>query len=264
MAEGGVISVRDLLRDSGLGGELVARDAGLSSPTPSQRAALQPIEDASLQRLERSLIDQVEQLRREVSELRLKAEDAAPRAALMEERSGRELGEGAMRQVSAKLEEALARETVALRADNADLRASLTESLRLLADERKERQADTAEAAKRIKDLQNFTEERTQRNEGLARAAQTQANENRTSLQELEQLREMSEFRVLAAVSEESRCREQALQREQQARESACAELEQRWRILLNEERTLRNKDNDALVLQVRRCEDSLRAEKEV
>ena len=42
-----------------------------------------------------------------------------------------------MRQVSAKLVEALARETVAIRADNADLRASLTEALRLRADERK-------------------------------------------------------------------------------------------------------------------------------
>ena len=58
-----------------------------------------------------------------------------------------------MRQVSAKLEVALARENVALRADNADLRASLTESLRLLAEERNERQADIAEAATRVKNL---------------------------------------------------------------------------------------------------------------
>ena len=94
--------------------------------------------------------------------------------------------------------------------------------------------------------------------------AQTQANENRTSLQELEQLLEMSAFRVLEAVSEENWSREQALKRKQQARESASAELEQRWRILLNEERTLRNKENDALALQLGRCEDSLRAEKEV
>merc|ERR1719171_878760 len=144
-------------------------------------------------RLERQLMDQVDTLRLEVSPLRLKAEDAAPREALLEERSGREIGEEAMRQLSMKLEEALARETVALRADNADLRASLTESLRLLAEERRERQSDTADAAKRLKELQNYAEERTQRLEGLARAAQTQANENRTSLQELEQLREMSE-----------------------------------------------------------------------
>ena len=96
-----------------------------------------------------------EQLRREVSALRLKAEAAAPRAALIEERSGRELGEGAMRQASVKFAEALTRETVALRADNAALRASLPESLRLLAEERNERQADTAEAAKRLRDLLN-------------------------------------------------------------------------------------------------------------
>ena len=65
---------------------------------------------------------------------------------------------------------------------------------------------------------------------------------------------EISEFRVLAAVSEESRSREQALQRAQQARESACAELEQRWHILLIEEPTLRHKENDALALYMERC----------
>ena len=133
-----------------------------------------------------------------------------------------------MRQASVRFEEDLTRETVALRADNADLRASLPESLRHLAEERNERQADTTEAAKRLQDLLNFTEEQTQRTEGLARAAQTQTNVHRTSLQELEQLCEMSEFRVLAAVWDESRPREQALRCEQQARESACAELEQR------------------------------------
>merc|ERR1719199_1919866 len=213
--------------------------------------------------LEASLLSQVDDLRQEVSTLRMKAEEAAPREALLEERSGRELGEDMMRQLSAKLEEALARETVALRADNADLRASLTESLRLLAEERKERQGDTADAAKRNKDLQHWAEERTQRLEGLVRAAQTQTGENRTSLQEIEQLREMSEFRVLAAVAEESRAREQAVQREQQAREAMAAELEQRWRAQLNEERTSRLKENDALSLQIGRLEDSLRGERE-
>ena len=106
--------------------------------------------------------------------------------------------------------------------------------------------ADTAEAAKRFKNLQNFTEE------------WTQANENCTSLQELEQLREISEFRVRAAVSEESYSREQACTLK--ARKSACAELEQRWRTLLNEERTLRNREHDALALRLVRCEDSSRA----
>ena len=66
------------------------------------------------------------------------------------------------------------------------------ELLRLLAEGRKERQADTAEAAKRCRDLQHFTEERAQRVERLAQAAQTLANENCTSLPELVQLREMS------------------------------------------------------------------------
>mgnify|MGYP004293654707 CR=1 FL=1 len=53
---------------------------------------------------------------------------------------GRTLSEGELRQLSAKLEESLRRETVALRADNADLRASLTEALRICAEERKERE----------------------------------------------------------------------------------------------------------------------------
>ena len=88
-----MVSVRNLLWASGLsldpliqatGEELVARDAGLLTPTLDQRAGLQPIEDASLQRLERSLIDQEDSLRRTVSELRLKTADAVPCAALID------------------------------------------------------------------------------------------------------------------------------------------------------------------------------------
>merc|ERR1719160_1574465 len=90
-----------------------------------------------------------------------------------------------------------------------------------------------------------------------------QANDNRTALQEVEQLREMSEFRCLGAVSEEARNRDASIQREQQAREVMCAELEARWKSLLNEERTLRTRENDQMTLALSKCEDLLRTERE-
>jgi len=268
----GVVVVRDLLRQCGLprdhspgpSGVGLLRDAGSRIPTLEQQAALIPIEEAAVARAELDLRGRVDEMSREMSQLRLMVSDSASREQLLEEKGGREMGEGSMRQLTAKIEETLARETVALRADNADLRASLTESLRLLAEERKERQSGETDVARRLKDLQHWAEERTQRIEGLTRTVQTQANENKTSLQELEQLREMSEFRVLAAVAEESRGRDAASQREQQARESACAELEARWRSLLNEERMLRNKENDTITSQISRDEDTMRNDREV
>jgi len=267
VSDDGVVNVRQLLRGSGLpfaGAGGLLRDAGSTIPTLAQQATLMPIEAAGALRMEEDLRIQVEELRRDLSSMRLAVSDSASREQLMEERSGRELGEGAMRQLSAKIEETLARETVALRADNADLRASLTECLRFLAEERKERQTDSTEGARRVKDLQHWAEERTQRLEGLGRTTQTQANENKTGLQEVEQLREMSEFRVLAAVAEESRAREASVQREQQARESMCAELEARWRGLLNEERALRTKESDNFASQLSRVEDTARNDREV
>jgi len=285
----GAVSVRELLRDSGLprdppafGRDMMRdnppealdltrdptrdmmRDAGRSPPSFEQPHTLMPFEDVGAGRAEQQLRAQVEEMRHDISALQMRTMDAATREQLFEERGGRELGEGSMRQLIAKLEETLARETVALRADNADLRASLTEALRLLAEERRERQSDSSDVGRRVKDLQHWAEERTQRLEGLLRTVQQTAAENRTSLQEVEQLREMSEFRVLAAVAEESRARESSLQREQQSRESMCAELEARWRSLLGEERQLRNKENDTLAMQVSRCEDAVRNDKEV
>merc|ERR1719482_808129 len=53
------------------------------------------------------------------------------------------------------------------------------------------------------------------------------------------------------------------IQREQQAREVMCAELETRWKTLLNEERMLRTKENDQLTVQLCKCEDLLRTERE-
>lgn len=298
LASSGVISVRDLLADIELQAEVAAVERGIernferaerqvikaeermldaeirdtmgrthdalfSSTSPEQRAAMAPLEMAGTLRAEARLKEDVDVLSREVTLLRRKVDDAASREALMEERSSREFGEGELRQLSSKLEESLARETVALRADNADLRASLTEALRICAEERKERQNDVAEMSKRMKDLQMWADERTQRIEGVAKQALHQTNDNRTALQEVEQLREMSEFRCLAAVSEESRNRDAALQREQQAREVMCAELETRFKTLLNEERVLRTRENDQLTLQLSKCEDLLRVERE-
>jgi hypothetical protein len=203
-------------------------------------------------------------LRREVAQMRSVIKDAASVEALMQERSGRELGENATRHLSAQIEETLARETTTLRADNADLRASLTESLRLLAEERRERQADTAEANKRLKDLQNFTEDRTTRLESLARGSEQRLNESRAALQEADKLREVSEYKALNAVAKEARTSEASLQREQQSRESMCADLEARWRGLLNEEKQMRAKETDALAVQLSRCEDAIVSEREV
>ena len=58
-------------------------------------------------RLERMFIDQVAALRFGVLQLRIKTDDVASREALLEERNGRELGEEALRQLSAKLEETI-------------------------------------------------------------------------------------------------------------------------------------------------------------
>merc|ERR1719399_2389833 len=173
------------------------------------------------------------------------------------------IGEEGMRQLTLKLQEALSRETVALRADNADLRTSLADALRLVAEERKERQNEITDATRRLKELQNSAEELMQRLEGLARSVQMQAGDNRTSFQELEQLVQMTELRTLAAVQEEGRARDQALQREQQGREAMCGEMEQRWRTLLNEERILRNKEMDSLSQQLGRFEATVRADRE-
>jgi len=203
-------------------------------------------------------------LRREVAQIRAITKDSASVEALLNERSGRELGEGAMRQLSAKLEETLARETTSLRSDNSDLRASLTEALRLLAEERRERQSDVAEANRRLKDLQGFTEDRTVRLESLTRGAEARAQEGKVALQEADKLREMSEYKVLNAVGKEARSSEAAVQREMQSRESMCADLESRWRGLLNEEKQLRAKETDSLAVQLDRTEDAIRSEREV
>lgn len=231
--------------------------------TTNERASLAPLEVAGAIRAENQLREELADLAKEVRGLRRIVNDAASADSLAEERSGRDQAESDLRQHCVKLEESLARETVALRADNADLRSSLTEVLRVSAEERKERQNDVQEVSRRLKDLQHWADERTQRVESLAKTAQNQANDNRTALQEVEQLREMSEFRCLGAVSEEARNRDASIQREQQAREVMCAELEARWKSLLNEERTLRTRENDQMTLALSKCEDMLRAERE-
>eukprot|EP00746_Dinoflagellata_sp_MGD_P007726 gnl/MRDRNA2_/MRDRNA2_115360_c0_seq1.p1 gnl/MRDRNA2_/MRDRNA2_115360_c0~~gnl/MRDRNA2_/MRDRNA2_115360_c0_seq1.p1 ORF type:complete len:1084 (-),score=338.06 gnl/MRDRNA2_/MRDRNA2_115360_c0_seq1:73-3324(-) len=287
LARDGMVSVGELLKDITLAevaatraeDDIIAAEtiiaADLAKPsslaratvqerlTANERATLAPLEVAGAIRAENRLREEVEGLANEVRQIKRVVNDAASRDSLVEERSGREQTEGELRQHCVKLEESLARETVALRADNADLRSSLTEVLRVTAEERKERQNDVQDVSRRVKDVHHFADEKTQRVEGLVKAVQGQANDNRTALQEIEQLREMSEFRCLGAVSEEARNRDAAIQREQQAREVICAELETRWKTLLNEERTLRTRENDQLTLQLSKCEDMLRTERE-
>lgn len=211
-----------------------------------------------------SLQAQVEELRSEVSRLRASAENAASRDMLHEERANTDLNHGSLRQLSAKLEESLARETVALRADNADLRSSLTEAMRLLAAEKKERQADTAEATKRHKEFHHSVEERTTRLENLMRGVEAQAAENKRGIAEVEQLRDMTELRALAAVAEEGRTREAALAQEKQERESKMQDQDARWKTLLGEERQLRTKEHGSTSAYIGRVEDSARNDREM
>lgn len=207
---------------------------------------------------------QVEELRVEVSRLRAASDNAASRDMLHEERVNADLNHGNMRQLSAKLEESLARETVALRADNADLRSSLTEALRLLAAEKKERQADVTEATRRHKEFQHWCEERTARLENLMRSVEAQAAENKRGVAEVEQMREMTELRCLAAVAEEARNREAASAHEQQERESKMKDMEARWKGLLGEERNLRTKETAAMTQHIGRVEDTIRNDREM
>jgi len=270
LARDGVVAVRDLLSDCGLPevpassafGDLILTHDTLVAQ--EHRSALLPTEGSSIVRLERQLGNDVAELRHEMSGIRLQLQDVVTQEGLLGERNGRENGEVSMRQLISKLEETVARETVTVRADNADLRTSLTEALRLLAEERKERQQDTTDNSRRIKDLQLWAEERTHRIEGVSRGAQQQANENKACVQEIEQLREMSEYRVMAAIAEESRSRELSIQRETKAREIASAELDTRWRGLLGEERLSRSKETETLSLQLARFDDAQRNECEM
>lgn len=239
------VRVRDLLRDCGLprepltgSGVYVVLSPGQSSPPPP--AGLDP----QAQRELRDLREEVESLRHRI-------------------REGASQSTGDVRQLNLRVEELLQREAGALRADGLDLRASLTEALRLLDEERRERQGHIVESQRCIRELQNWAEERLQRVEHLAKEGRQSSVDIRAAVQEALQLGEMSEFRALGAVAEESRNRETTLARDQQSREAVTQELENRWRRLLGDERLARASETEELARQIGRVEDMLRAERE-
>jgi len=274
----GGVRIADLLRGAGLprdqstfgsmgsaaftlaSGPAAGTESGGMHPAHVEVAAA--VGDA-VSHADRQLRSEVEELRREVSNLRARSEQAVSREDHMVERGNRELGEGAMRQLSAKLEEALARETVALRADNADLRASLTEALRLLSEERKDRSEAQVDHEKRIRELHIWTEEKTARLENNHKNIEAHTTEHKSSLNEVEQLLQVTEYRILQALQEETRAREASTQKEQQTREAATSDLETRWRMMLTEERSLRAKEHDGLNQHIVKCEDTTRTERE-
>eukprot|EP00929_Paragymnodinium_shiwhaense_P073377 TRINITY_DN37374_c0_g1_i1.p1 TRINITY_DN37374_c0_g1~~TRINITY_DN37374_c0_g1_i1.p1 ORF type:complete len:2106 (-),score=704.72 TRINITY_DN37374_c0_g1_i1:95-6412(-) len=223
----------------------------------------QGVARAAVEAAETQMRNDIDDLRRDVRSLRVSLQDLPSREQLMEEIRAQDNSENVMRQLTAKFEEAVARETVALRADNADLRSSLTEALRLLSEERKDRQHDSHEGDKRLRDVQSWAEERIHRVETLAKGVQSNTGDNKTQLQEIEQLVKLSEFRVMNAVTEEARSREAQLQREQQQREAAASDLESRWKQLFGEERQSRVRDQDALNGSLARIEDTARSERE-
>jgi len=286
ISQEGVASIRELLQACEFPRELQLgnpkRPRGDVAPwdvTPPRReVGIKPIDDITpfLLSPDRPVVStwanidlqevwsEIARLRDSVNGLGQKFENTATSEALSQERNARETEDAALRQMGAKIEESLARETVVLRADNADFRASLTDTLRLLSEERKERRDDSTEVGRQVKELQLLTEERVQKLETLSKSLQTQLGDSRSQLQEADQLREMSEFRMLSAVAEESRGRESSILREQQAREASTSELEVRWRALVAEERQARGKELDVLASRLHRSEETWRADREV
>eukprot|EP00930_Biecheleria_cincta_P066726 TRINITY_DN5298_c0_g3_i1.p1 TRINITY_DN5298_c0_g3~~TRINITY_DN5298_c0_g3_i1.p1 ORF type:complete len:2213 (-),score=650.15 TRINITY_DN5298_c0_g3_i1:79-6645(-) len=163
-----------------------------------------------------------------------------------------------------KPDEAVLQEAASMRAENADMRTSLTEALRLLADERRERLKDKAEATRRHKELQIWAEDRIRNVEHLSSEGRQCTTEVRVAVQEALQLGELSEFRALGAVAEESRSRELLLQREAQMRETLMSDLESHFRKLLGDERAARFQEAASLQEQLARVEDNLTTERDL
>lgn len=234
---GDTVTVRDVLRDCGLPSDptagassfmMLAADHGLG---PDARAELR-------------------ELRGEVAALRQRIRDGGQSA-------------GDVREMRLRVEEALQKEAGVLRADGLDLRASLTEALRLLDEERRERQGHAAEHQRCINELQRWTEERLERVEQLAREGRRSSSDIRAAVQEALQLGELSEVRALGAVAEESRTREANLAKEYQNREALASELEHRCRRLLSEERAARVGDTEELARHVGRLEEAICSERD-
>merc|ERR1719487_1261737 len=113
------------------------------------------------------------------------------------------------------------------------------------------------------KDLKNQIEEASATLSGkLERAFQAQGD-LKNAQQGTEQMRESAEFRLLAAIADESRTREAAVQREAQARIAFGGDLENKTKELIRAERQVRDREIEGLAAQVQRCEEMLRQERE-
>lgn len=145
-----------------------------------------------------------------------------------------------------------------------ELQEALSEALRLLAEERRERLSDRAEAQRRHKDLETWAEDRLRLVEHLASESRESTAEIRSSIQEALHLGEASERRTLGAVAEESRNRDLTLQREQQIREMITSEMETRFRKLLSDERASRYQESGMLQEQLGRMEENMSTEREL
>merc|ERR1719487_1222663 len=113
------------------------------------------------------------------------------------------------------------------------------------------------------KDLKNQIEEASATLSGkLERAFQAQGD-LKNAQQGTEQMRESAEFRLLAAIADEGRTREAAVQRESQARIAFGGDLENKTKELIRAERQVRDREIEGLSAQVQRCEEMLRVERE-
>eukprot|EP00931_Biecheleriopsis_adriatica_P117518 TRINITY_DN93022_c0_g1_i1.p1 TRINITY_DN93022_c0_g1~~TRINITY_DN93022_c0_g1_i1.p1 ORF type:complete len:2197 (-),score=654.97 TRINITY_DN93022_c0_g1_i1:112-6702(-) len=222
-----------------------------SAPTSTDQEATLPIPSRAVAELERELAA----MKREVASLNERTAAAS---------SVTPGGDLSFAKPSRKPDDMVLQEAATLRAEGADLRTSLTEALRLLADERKERLNDRAEATRRHKELQLWAEDRIRNVEHLASEGRQCTTEVRAAVQEALQLGELSEFRALGALAEESRSREIMLQREQQVREMVASELENRFRKMLSEERAARFQESATLQEHLGRVEDNLSTEHEL
>lgn len=106
-----------------------------------------------------------QELRREVSQLRSSSQD----------RNMVDVGEEKLRRLASKLEESISKEASALRADCGELRESLSEALRLMGQEQRDRRGDAALAERGLSDLRAFVEERLSKLEAAPRDRELEA-----------------------------------------------------------------------------------------
>lgn len=184
----------------------------------------------------------------------LERELASMRAEMssLHERAARATAVQAESSSRAKAEEAVLEEAATLRAESAELRVSLSEALRLLAEERRERMNDRAEAARRHKDLETWTEDRLRSVETLANESREGTAEMKASVHEALQMGDLSESPPAS----------RSFQSEQKIREALVAELDSRFRKMLSDERASRFEDNAVMQEHLGRVEETLATER--